>query len=188
MNLDSFTGPGSTPSRRRFWDKVTQAVNASQKVAGRNVSIDEHQGMGTLINVTRERAAAGGCCDTETITITFSGITMCSFLSGDLNGTFVLTESAPGSGLWQGVGNDYFIDPDPTPLASRIEVTCAPDGVPPRFFIDYNPDSPGSFAFFEFQSDDVPPSFVDLANENTIGGCDIDKGSYDGTATITCGS
>ncbi len=51
MNLDSFTGPGSTPSRRRFWDKITQAVTASQKIQGENVSVEEHKGMGTLINV-----------------------------------------------------------------------------------------------------------------------------------------
>ncbi len=127
----------------------------------------------------------GGCCDTETITITFSGIIMCPFLSGDLNGTFVLTSI--GTGLWGGFGNDYFIPPNPDPFASRIEVACSAEGVPPRFFIDYNPDAPGSFAFFQFISTDIPPSFIDLANENTVEGCDVDKGSYDGTATITCG-
>ncbi len=76
MNLDSFTGPGSTPSRRKFWDKITQAVNASQKVAGRNVSVSEHQGKGTLINVTRERPVTPpptGC----PATITFSGVEFC---------------------------------------------------------------------------------------------------------------
>ncbi len=67
MNLDKFTGPGSTPSRRRFWDKVTEAVIASQKIAGRNVSVDEHQGYGTLINVPNptRRPTPGGtvaCC------------------------------------------------------------------------------------------------------------------------------
>ncbi len=67
MKLEPFTGPGSTPSRRRFWDKVTQVVIASQKVAGDNVSVDEHQGAGTIINVPfpeRGRAPApiGACC------------------------------------------------------------------------------------------------------------------------------
>ncbi len=70
MNLDSFTGEGSTPSRRRFWDKVTQAVLASQKIAGRFVTVDEHQGQGTIINVadssTRRGGGGGGgtgaCC------------------------------------------------------------------------------------------------------------------------------
>ncbi len=65
MNLDSFTGPGSTASRRRFWDKVTQAVIACQKVEGNNVTVAEHQGAGTLINVNRVRGLEGGigaCC------------------------------------------------------------------------------------------------------------------------------
>ncbi len=68
MNLESFTGPGSTPNRRRLWDKITAAVNASQKVQGENVSVEEHQGMGTLIDVplTNRRptpsGTTGGCC------------------------------------------------------------------------------------------------------------------------------
>ncbi len=69
MNLKPFTGPGSTPSRRRFWNKVTQAVIASQKIAGRHVTVDEHQGMGTVINVDDTSARrkhpsgiTGACC------------------------------------------------------------------------------------------------------------------------------
>ncbi len=79
MNLESFTGPGSTPSRRRFWDQVAAAVNASQKVQGDNVSVEEHQGMGTIINVplTNRRpnpsGTTGACC--------ISG--ECSILSSD---------------------------------------------------------------------------------------------------------
>ncbi len=72
MNLDSFTGQGSTPSRRRFWDRVTQAVIASQKVEGKNVSVAEHQGMGTIVNVARERGGVGtgACCLVDACTIT----------------------------------------------------------------------------------------------------------------------
>ncbi len=90
MNLDSFTGPGSTPSRRRFWDKVTQAVNASQKVQGDNVSVQEFQGYGTLINTGSNRGRPGpnegACCDGTDCTIsteadctgTFQGVgTVC---------------------------------------------------------------------------------------------------------------
>ncbi len=66
MNIDSFTGTGSTPSRRRFWDKVTQAVIASQKIAGKNVSVDEHQGYGSIISVNPQRQGStnptGACC------------------------------------------------------------------------------------------------------------------------------
>lgn len=60
MNLKPFKGPGSTPSRRRFWDTVTQAVIASQKVAGQNVTVDEHPGMGSVINVPDSHRGRGG--------------------------------------------------------------------------------------------------------------------------------
>ncbi len=69
MNLAPFTGPGSTPSRRRFWDQVTQAVIASQKVAGRFVTVDEHPGKGSVINVANTSSrrptppvTSGACC------------------------------------------------------------------------------------------------------------------------------
>ncbi len=97
MNLDSFSGEGSTPSRRRFWDKVTQAVNASQKLEGRNVGVDEHQGMGTLINVVRERGGAadtGACCD-------------------EVGGCTITTEG-DCAGIFQGVGTPC----DPNPCCS----------------------------------------------------------------------
>ncbi len=58
MNLDKFTGSGSTPSRRAFWDKVTDAVLSSQKQEGRNVSVDEHQGLGTVINFPDQTPSA----------------------------------------------------------------------------------------------------------------------------------
>ncbi len=65
MNLDKFTGPGSTPSRRKFWDKVQQAVMASQKTQGRNASVDEREGQGTVINFpdqTPSTSGTGACC------------------------------------------------------------------------------------------------------------------------------
>ncbi len=71
MNLESFTGEGSTPSRRRFWDKVTAAVIASQKVAGKNVSVSEHHAMGTLVNVAHGQPTG---CPTS---ITFNGVEFC---------------------------------------------------------------------------------------------------------------
>ncbi len=78
MNLKSFTGPGSTPIRRRFWDEVTQAVIASRKVAGRFVSISEHPGKGTLINVADNRRPTptpppAGC----PTSVTFNGVEFC---------------------------------------------------------------------------------------------------------------
>ncbi len=106
MNLKPFTGSGSTPSRRRFWDKVTQAVIASQKVAGRFVTVDEHPGKGTVINVndTSSRRptpppTTGACCDDE--------------------GNCTITTEAGCEGTFQGVGT--VCDPNPC-------VTCTSCG------------------------------------------------------------
>ncbi len=89
MNLDSFTGPGSTPSRRRFWDQVTQVVNASQKIAGDNVTVDEQEGMGTLINAPnptrRPTGTTGACCIDGTCTVTTEAV--CSESGGVFLGT-----------------------------------------------------------------------------------------------------
>ncbi len=103
MNLDSFTGPGSTPSRKRFWDKVTALVNASQKRAGRHVSVEEYIAKGTLISVPgdasglrRPSTSTGACCfDDET----------CDDL----------TEAAcnDAGGNWQGLGTTCADDPNP---------------------------------------------------------------------------
>ncbi len=86
MNLKPFKGAGSTPSRRRFWDQIYQSVVASRKVGGRNVTVDEHQGLGTLINVADVGArrqptgqgggggpppvATGACCEDGECSIT----------------------------------------------------------------------------------------------------------------------
>jgi len=127
VNLKPFTGPGSTASRRSFWDKVTAAVNASQKVPGSNVSVDEHPGMGTVINVDRVRhTISGSCSDAITIDVSFSGITLCEgcldatpfgfgysinnlTATGIINDTFTLTSF--GSPLCDGsIGWFYITD------------------------------------------------------------------------------
>ncbi len=70
--MNKFTGPGSTPSRRRFWDKVQQAVTAAQKKAGRNASVDEREGQGTVINFPDQTPSivTGACCIGTDCTIT----------------------------------------------------------------------------------------------------------------------
>ncbi len=76
--MKSFTGPGSTPSRRRFWDQVTAAVNASRKIAGRHVTVSEHEGKGTLVNVddtSLRRPPPSGVC-IESITLEIVDVTM----------------------------------------------------------------------------------------------------------------
>ncbi len=178
MNLDSFTGPGSTPSRRRFWDKITQAVIASQKVAGDNVSVSEHQGKGTLINVTRGRPSVGVCCTTETITIVFVDIVDCFGITGDLNGSFVLTETFPGSGIWEGAGATYNAGFD---VPTIITVQCNDGG----FSIDYRDDLGGASVIFITGIIPVPPSLTDIQNNFTD--CTEGNIAFGGTGTITCG-
>ncbi len=109
MNLDSFTGPGSTPSRRRFWDKVTQAVNASQKIEGDNVTVTEHQGQGSLIDVAfsnrgRPGPNQGACCDEE-------------------NNCTISTEE-DCAGTFQGAGTVC----DPNPCGEGATGACCIDG------------------------------------------------------------
>ncbi len=105
MNLDKFTGSGSTPSRRRFWDQVVDSVLASQKVEGKNVSVDERQG-GTVINVARNAGTASTCPTGDTVMVTFSGVESCGCLSGGgqsflgtdlggINSAFTLTRFSP---------------------------------------------------------------------------------------------
>ncbi len=103
MNLDSFTGPGSTPSRRRFWDKVTACVTASQKVAGRNVTIAEHHAAGTLINVVGGRGRSGGACCVDDV---------CSIQTA--------ADCAAAGGIYQGDGTDC----DPNPCGGIVGACC----------------------------------------------------------------
>ena len=71
MNLKPFEGPDSTPSRRRFWDAARDAVMLAQKVGGRFVSVDEHPGKGSVINVAdRKRPLPIFTCP-ATLTIAF---------------------------------------------------------------------------------------------------------------------
>ncbi len=95
--MKSFTGPGSTPSRRRFWDQVTETVNASRKIGGRHVTVSEHEGKGTLINVadtSARRAGGGGGCPT-TLLIEFNGVTFCACTPNEAGtASFTLVDSA----------------------------------------------------------------------------------------------
>lgn len=60
MNFKPFTGPGSTPARRKFWAQAIAAVEASRKREGRHVSVTEHDGKGTFINVADTSARRSG--------------------------------------------------------------------------------------------------------------------------------
>ncbi len=125
--MKSFTGPGSTPSRRRFWDQVTASVNASRKIPGRHVTVSEHPGKGTLINVddTSARRAAGGTC--PALNITFNGVTFDCGCWDELDGlSFEFTDG--------GDFNDFEIvtitDPDPPDCAICAKVHAGGDADP----------------------------------------------------------
>ncbi len=105
MNLAKFTGSGSTPSRRRFWDQVADVVIASQKVEGKNVSVDERQG-GTVININRNAGQlTGACCVGTDCSITTEAA------CDDLGGTYQ--------------GNGTVCDPNPC-----CECVCSGTGTP----------------------------------------------------------
>lgn len=55
MNFDKFTGPGSTTARRKLWDKVFASVISAQKIEGKNTSVTEYEGQGTLVAFKRDR-------------------------------------------------------------------------------------------------------------------------------------
>jgi hypothetical protein len=70
MNIKPFTGSGSTPTRRKFWDDALSAVLSARKLAGQHTTVDEHWGAGTIINYIQEpsqrHAVIGGaCCCTD---------------------------------------------------------------------------------------------------------------------------
>lgn len=137
MNLDKIPKSGTTISRKRFWDKARDIVLSLQKKAGRNVSVDERQGFGTVINVIREQGTSGSCfcdlppdCDGDehNLYFTFDGITIpCNcidftYLNPDtsrfitateLDGT-ILTNCSffGGRDVWSGVNEDVNFDFD----------------------------------------------------------------------------
>lgn len=111
MNLPPISKSGTTITRKSFWDKARLSVLSSQKIAGRFVTVDEHIGQGTVINVndTSARRSGGGthhCTTGDTISVAFTGIVSCGCLTGSglsftgtdlgsLNSTYTLTRFSP---------------------------------------------------------------------------------------------
>jgi hypothetical protein len=78
--LKPFSGSGSTPKRKRFWNQLHAAVLSARKLPGRHVSVDEHPGKGSVINVydtSARRGQPAGACppDSATLHVQFTGIT-----------------------------------------------------------------------------------------------------------------
>jgi hypothetical protein len=119
MNLDRFSGAGSTPSRRRFWDKVQEAVMASRKVEGRHVTIDEHPGAGSVINVD----------DTSTRRPTDGSVGACCYDDGTCD-DLIESECTDAGGNWQGPGTTCDDDPPPCVGVCCEESGCVDDSTP----------------------------------------------------------
>lgn len=165
MNFDKIPKDGTTKTRKAFWDSVIDALGKSRKLPGRNVSVDERIGYGSVINVTREKSG-GGCFSGSTVDVSFSGITfdcdcipgsgMCSFkiLSETLNGgTFTLPLTASGTGFVAyslitsptvfhendyGDSNDCSTSPGVNDRAALIIVECHkgdPGGIPDGVYV-----------------------------------------------------
>lgn len=69
MQLDKIPKAGTTITRKRFWDKARDTIVSLQKKAGRNVSVDERKGLGTVINIPDDNRGrgGGGCCTISSI-------------------------------------------------------------------------------------------------------------------------
>lgn len=108
MNLPKFSGPGSTPSRRRFWNTVAETVISSQKKSGHNVTASEYEGQGTLIDIDRNRGTSGDCCNRDVTEISTMTIT------GDFIMTVVgfETDSCSFSVTWTRIPHADSFDPD----------------------------------------------------------------------------
>ncbi len=144
--IKPFTGPGSTPSRRRFWDQVTDAVEASRKLSGRFVTVDEHKGSGTVINISDSSTRRGGPGGGGTLGA-------CCYNDGTCDD---LTESdcTDAGGNWQGTGTTCDDDPNPCVGAcceGEFGDTCVDDSTPDSCEADG-----GTFRDFGSICDDNP--------------------------------
>lgn len=126
MQITPFNDKGSTALRREFWRKVHEAVRTIQKSAGRNVSIDERRGFGTVINVDRKvRAPAPSDC--PCLKVVFSGVT---FDCGCIDN---------GDGTSSEITDHAFNDQSPLPMAVAHGNCCgAPNCFSPCAF--WTPD------------------------------------------------
>ena len=107
MKLEPIPKDGTTLTRKAFWDKVAEVVNASQKKQGKNISVDVHDGYGSVINVPGSRSGSGGggvCCISEECSVLSEEDCIAAF------GTFL-----PGISS---------CDPNPCVLPTNLQMRC----------------------------------------------------------------
>lgn len=93
MNLTKIPKQGTTITRKAFWDKVSDIVIGSQKLPGKNVSVDVREGFGSIIstNPERDNSQGGG------------GLGACCYDDGTCD-DLTEFECADAGGTWQGLG------------------------------------------------------------------------------------
>ncbi len=66
----------------RWLSAVREGVLSAQPVAGRHVTLDIHEGMGTVVNVAdnRRKTPSGACieCPPDTVTVNLIGVSLCT--------------------------------------------------------------------------------------------------------------
>ena len=122
--MDKIPKFGTTPSRKRFWDAVVNEINASRKLAGRNVTVEEHGEKGTIINVSdtsKRRPPPTGGAGGEPI------IGACCYDDGTCDD---LTESDcdAAEGTWQGAGTSC--DDEGVCVGACCEPDCVDNTTP----------------------------------------------------------
>ncbi len=191
---------------------MTKAVNASQKIAGRFVTVDEHPGKGTLINVADTSARRGSgptpppetCCGRDITEI--SAISVILSIDADFHGTCG-TGTRSDSFTW----NFSRISKDDTfdCVTDQFQLYLSPlvDGCCSLVFVDtathcssgvYAHDwgkvdsicADGDFRFPQFVStfdDDCNTGTVDLLGSNVIGLVEARFGGDDFCNDASCG-
>lgn len=137
MKTPRFSGPFKWSALRQQLLSLREDIQSIQKVAGRNVTVDEHRGKGMVINARRDRAAAGAatgaCCVGSD----------CSIQTAD--------DCAAMGGTYQ--GDDTTCESNPCCPTTDVTITCSFSGVNPccRFtvvegWLQYDLSSFGSFS------------------------------------------
>lgn len=77
MNFDKIPKLGTTTTRKEFWDEALKTVLGQKKVAGKNVSVNEQQGYGSIISINPQRGGSGsgsgsGCHGVSTLVVSSS--------------------------------------------------------------------------------------------------------------------
>ena len=141
------------------------------------MTVSEHEGAGSVINVVRESGAtpSSGCCPGLTMQITFAGIETCpGFTDISINGTFTLTRADEGA-PWAGMGGQADFGSGPVDLDISLTCGSGPDFPVAIFYSGFG------FACFSVSAVPMPtPRVID--NQCDCGSC-FGQG---GTATLIC--